>query len=334
MSKPATTFNAAKARAKRPCPIWVDAFHRETQLLGPDEIGGYFLMIMAMWSREGCDLPDDDMRLAKVCRVSKRLWLSRVGPALRPFFQTVDGVLVSKRLRIEASYVEKFCLKQHLRKAGSSQESDPYGFPEGSSERYEENSENPANHLTNNDTASTADASTDEPRIHPTQQPNNPTVRDGGGGSAGGKSHGQDASPNLTDRELILEAMGVDRSGMTGKGGTRIGTQADMAEVDRWLELPGMTMPIILAEIERMVATKTDGPPSSFKYFTKAMCRLSGDLTRPALTPDITQPTAPRGGRNDRASFDRTINELADRLSDGSVQLDYRSRDPFASEPR
>lgn len=99
-------FNAQRARAKRPLPLWIDAFHRDTQHLAADEVGAYFLILMAMWSRETCDLPDDNSRLAKICRVSKRLWDGRMDAVLRPFFSSESGSLISKRLRAEAARVE------------------------------------------------------------------------------------------------------------------------------------------------------------------------------------------------------------------------------------
>lgn len=95
-------FNAKASRAKRPCPIWVDAFQRDTQHLEADEIGAYFLILMAMWTRERCDFPNDEARLARVSRISLRLWKARVGPALREFFITENGALYSKALRAEA----------------------------------------------------------------------------------------------------------------------------------------------------------------------------------------------------------------------------------------
>lgn len=88
-------FNAAAARSKRPCPLWVDAFQRDTQHLEADEVGAYLLILMAMWTRESCDLPDDDTRLARVARVSTRLWRSRIGPVLRPFFHVLENRIIS-----------------------------------------------------------------------------------------------------------------------------------------------------------------------------------------------------------------------------------------------
>ena len=144
---------------------------------------------------------------------------------------------------------------------------------------------------------------------------------------------GGDAREARTDREAILEAIGVDPvSGITGPGGRMIGTQADMTEVARWLDLPGLTMPLIIGEVRSVMAKKRDGPPSSFRFFTKAMQRLSGEMSRPALDP-ITKPTQP-GGKHDRQRFDQTINAIADGLTAGTVSLGLESRDPFAARPR
>ena len=148
-----TGFNAKAARAKRPCPIWVDAFQRDTQHLEADEIGAYFLILMAMWTRESCDFPDDDTRLARVSRVSTRLWKSRIGPVIRSFLTASDGAVFSKRLRGEAGYVERQVKQQSDRKSG-------------------EKSHKPLEYL---DEEQSVDSTTDEPRHHPSQQPNNPT---------------------------------------------------------------------------------------------------------------------------------------------------------------
>jgi len=153
-----TTFNAKQARAKRPCPLWVDAFQRDTQHLQADEVGAYFLILMAMWTRESCDFPDDDMRLARVARVSTRLWRSRIGPVLRPFFDTDQGALIQGRLRKEAAYVERQVTQQSNRKIA----------------------EKSYKGLKSNNPPSSADTSVEHPRNHPTQQPNNPTLEDRG----------------------------------------------------------------------------------------------------------------------------------------------------------
>lgn len=144
-------FNAQRARAKRPCPLWVDAFQRDTQHLQADEVGAYMLILMAMWTRPTCDLPNDPARIARVARVSKRLWDSRIGVAIMDFLEVSDGVLVSKRLRKEAAYVERQVSQQSSRKAGKKI----------------------GKALKNNNQGQTVDATMDKSTEHPSQQPNN-----------------------------------------------------------------------------------------------------------------------------------------------------------------
>lgn len=145
-------FNAKRARAKRPCPLWVDAFQRDTPHLAADEVGAYMLILMAMWVRETCDFPDDDRRLAAVSRVSPRLWRSRIGSVIRDFLEVDGGMLISQRLRKEAAYVEQQVARQSNRKKGHK----------------------PDKSLKSNETAPTVDIPTEQP----TQLPNNPISSD------------------------------------------------------------------------------------------------------------------------------------------------------------
>lgn len=150
-------FNAAQARAKRPCPLWVDAFQRDTQHLQADEVGAYMLILMAMWTRETCDFPDDDPRLARVSRVSVRLWKSRIGPIIREFLVSENGALFSKRLREEATYTERHCKAQSDRKVG------------------EKSGKLLKTHKPTLTTDKPSDITADTTVDQPTQQPNNPT---------------------------------------------------------------------------------------------------------------------------------------------------------------
>lgn len=276
-----TKFNPKAARAKRPCPIWVDNFQRDTQHLEADEIGAYFLLLMAMWSRESCDFPDDDNRLARVCRVSPRLWKSRIGPVIRSFLKTDGKVVFQKRLREEASFVERQVKAQSDRKAS-------------------EKSDNPLNFQ---DQVSSADTSMDEPPTHPSQQPNNLTEDDDDGGSARALAcEGQltpeiTEPPTLTFRERILMAMGLDQSGLTGRGGNRVGTQADMLEARRWVADLRLTPSEILEVVAEATARATDRP-SSFKYFNKPMQRFAAAKASAAekLEPLPDPPSPYRNG--------------------------------------
>ena len=84
---------------------------------------------------------------------------------------------------------------------------------------------------------------------------------------------------------------------MTGHGGTQLGTQAHMAEANRWLELPGITEAAVVAEITRIAAGR-NVMPRSFSYFTEAMRSLSAALSAPKLSPaPLTQSTDAETGQ-------------------------------------
>lgn len=195
-------FNARAARAKRPCPLWVDAFQRDTQHLSADEVGAYMLILMAMWTRESCDLPDDDHRLARIARVSLRLWRDRVGPAIRAFMQADDGVVTQHRLLKEAAWVEAEVQKQSDRKRGAHAE------PQGNNDASEKVAKKYDKPLKSNKTQPSTDNTTEQARTHPSQQPNNPT-RVEEEGSSTPKEEEARAKPLIV---RVMEAVGIDPS--------------------------------------------------------------------------------------------------------------------------
>ena len=111
-------FDPRRSRGKRPCPIWVDAFQRDTQHLEADEVGAYFLILIAMWTRPSCDFPNNSTRLARISRVSTRLWNARIKNVIMEFFIVSKGAVISERLRREATYVQRQVTLQHCRKTG------------------------------------------------------------------------------------------------------------------------------------------------------------------------------------------------------------------------
>lgn len=291
-------FNARAARAKRPCPIWVDAFQRDTQHLEADEVGAYFLILMAMWTRESCDFPNDDNRLSRVSRVSLRLWKSRIGPVIRAFLTPVDGVVVSKRLRQEADYVESEVQKQSDRKRGT------YAKPGVTHNSDDENGENPHKPLENNDPPLSADMTADQPGNHPSQQPNNPTYKKEAAAAVGERVV---LPPDATWREQVMAAMGADPSGIVNARPTSLGSRIDMLIAGKWETDLGLSRPVILDVIRDRMSRKSDGPPASFKYFTPMMQAEAARQAEPALEPTPQEdkshdrPTA-RDRRSDAAS--------------------------------
>lgn len=287
----APSYNPKKARTKYACPIWVDAFLRDTLELEADEFGAFHLILYAMWSREACNMPDDDRKLARVSRCSIRLWKSRIRPVLEPFFEIENGLWISTRLAKEALKTEKFLHNQSNRKSGADNKSDTCALPEGTHEHSDETHENYHKTLKNNNQVSTVDNTTDIAGEQPTQETKRPSII--GGGDAGARE--PDPPPNAvaakvttnrTDREQLLEAIGADPiSGMFGPNGKMIGNAADLLEARRWRDDLGLTLNDALSVIKDVMAKKRDGPPNGFKYFTEAMQRHAALINQPTLKP-------------------------------------------------
>jgi len=237
-------YNAAQARAKRPCPIWVDAFQRDTQHLEADEVGAYMLLLMAMWTRKSCDFPDDDRRLAAVCRVSQRLWKSRIGSVIREFLIVENGVLVSKRLQKEAAFIERQCQSQHDRGRGKKSDKSL--------------NKNKAHSAAAYSTGATVEVS----REQPTQQPNN--LHLGGDGEAGARTHdlGQLENPKSVgwkqlDREPLLIAMGADPNSDTNRQNGRVlGGMVDMEIAQAWIDDLELTTGEVLTVVTEVMLNR------------------------------------------------------------------------------
>jgi uncharacterized protein YdaU (DUF1376 family) len=282
------TYNAAAARAKRPCPLWVDAFLRDTQHLAADEVGAYMLILMVMWSREACDYPDDDHRLARVCRVSLRLWKSRLGPAIRPFFTTENGALISKRLRQEAAYVETGLQAQSDRRSGTSPKGSTYALPNCSDIVSEKNGEEADKPLEYNEPAATADNPGSNPQPtpdHPTQLPNYPTLEGSVVGAPARKR-------TLCDRVMIALGLNPDDSRSTGW----MPPTSEM-HVGRWRDDLKLTEDEIV-EVALGTRKRWTTPPRGPGALNDPMRAFSAAKFAEALTPITPKPT--QGGDYDR----------------------------------
>jgi uncharacterized protein YdaU (DUF1376 family) len=82
-------------------PVFTDALLGDTLHLSAEEFGAYCLLLFATWRNNGRALPEDDRKMARICRVTPRRWRDRLKPALRGFFNTSDGTWHQKRLEKE-----------------------------------------------------------------------------------------------------------------------------------------------------------------------------------------------------------------------------------------
>lgn len=124
-------------------------------------------------------------------------------------------------------------------------------------------------------------------------------------GAEGAPTHGPDRSELVgavlhshpaitipTERGLLLAAMGADPvSGITSPS-SRIGTQADMVEVQKWRDECRLTLEEQIGVIREVMARKIKpGAVRSFRYFTEAMVDLANAKSSPVLSGQ-TKPQA------------------------------------------
>lgn len=85
-------------------PMATDAMIADTTHLTAEEFGAYHFILYATWRNNGVPLPDDDRRLARVCRVTLARW-RRLRAVLQDFFDLSEGSWRQKRLEKEWDYV-------------------------------------------------------------------------------------------------------------------------------------------------------------------------------------------------------------------------------------
>lgn len=92
-------------------PLHVGDYAADTGHLCDAEHGAYLLLIMHYW-RTG-PLPDDDARLARIaCASDPKRWGKTIGPVVRAFFRSEDGVLRHKRIDAERAKAQQISSKR------------------------------------------------------------------------------------------------------------------------------------------------------------------------------------------------------------------------------
>jgi uncharacterized protein YdaU (DUF1376 family) len=257
-------------------PMFPADFDADTGHLSLAEDGAYNRLLRLQWRAPGCKLPGDMewiFRKAKAVTEADRAVIESV---IAEFFTRKAGKIWNARL-----------LKEYVKSDVAHSKRVAAGLKGGAAKARNAKEKLPSN----------AKAMPKQPEPEP-----EPYKEDGGGGSACARE--TDFSPPairtpLGDpmaRERLLAAMGLGPDGIAGPS-KFLGSQADVAEAARWLALPGVTLEAACAEIAAISASKTDGPPSSFRYFTPAIQRLSAALSADSLQPDgghKSRPTPPR----------------------------------------
>lgn len=91
--------------------FWTDAYLTDTLHLTTEEHGAYFLLLLAAWQQKSCSLPNNDRKLAAVCRLSTHKW-NRIKETILEFWTVEDGRIYNPKLSKERAYYEKFCAKR------------------------------------------------------------------------------------------------------------------------------------------------------------------------------------------------------------------------------
>jgi hypothetical protein len=151
---------------------------------------------------------------------------------------------------------------------------------------------------TRNEAPGKADETRNDTTLNPEPRSPEPSRnhQNGGGDDAGARVSRD------TDRERLLAAIGLDSSGLTGRGGSMLGTRADMQIAEKWTLDLGLTVDEQVEIIADVMAGKQGGPPATFAYFSNAMQRAAGAKAAPPLTPIATTPEPERTANAGRPS--------------------------------
>ena len=82
-------------------PFWsveVDKLVASSTELTAEEFGAYVLLMIRQWQNAGRSLPDNDHKLARICRMTTSRWKKHVRPAIEKYFDVRDGTWSQKKL--------------------------------------------------------------------------------------------------------------------------------------------------------------------------------------------------------------------------------------------
>lgn len=87
-------------------PLFGDAYLADTHHLTLEEHGAYLKLLMIAWRMDGCALPDNDMRLAKMLGVTGGKW-AKLKPIVMAFWKLGENGWFQARLSKERAFVDR-----------------------------------------------------------------------------------------------------------------------------------------------------------------------------------------------------------------------------------
>lgn len=87
-------------------PLFGDSYLADTRHLSLEEHGAYLQLLLIAWRSEGCALPDDDKRIARMLGVTPSRW-AKLKPSIMAFWTLSEAGWQQKRLLKERQFVAK-----------------------------------------------------------------------------------------------------------------------------------------------------------------------------------------------------------------------------------
>jgi uncharacterized protein YdaU (DUF1376 family) len=87
-------------------PFFGDAYLADTRHLSLEEHGAYLQLMMIAWRIDGCCLPNDDARLARMLGCTAAKW-RKLKPTVMAFWTLENGAWTQARLSKERKFVEE-----------------------------------------------------------------------------------------------------------------------------------------------------------------------------------------------------------------------------------
>lgn len=284
-------------------PMFVDAMIADTLHLDMEAFGAYHMILYATWRANGVPLPDDDIVLARVCRMAVPRW-KKVRGAIVSFFDLSAGTWRQKRLDkewnrcAEARRVAKENGARGGRPARKQTNAEPKNNPTLS---------DPVNPNANQTETQTKASLTLTIPINQTPPSESVAARDG----------------DVARRVVASIAEAVGRV----FGAPFAGHVQDRAIADGWLQ-HGLSPEGILAVIEPILSKRNrDGgdAPGSLKFFLNAMQRAI------AAGAGIAKPVPLDADREAAAA---RFNAAFNRWADGGREGPPPTREQFGLSPR
>lgn len=96
-------------------PLWIADYWADTPHLTCEQHGAYLLLLMAYW-RNGGPLPNDDRRLAGICKLSLHKW-KNISVPIREFFEVSENYWTQDRAERELRNARK--IQEDRQKSGA-----------------------------------------------------------------------------------------------------------------------------------------------------------------------------------------------------------------------